>query len=117
MSVSDLTLPALMDLVGVWCGKGGVIPGSVITGSTSSVVVWVDVGFCSVSLAGIGRPIPRITMASLRACIKCFRTSIAAFFLENRICKIASSIDFPAICRANGASFFIDVLKKCDLER
>ena len=62
------------------------------------------------------RPIPRATIASSRAWIRCLRTSPAAFLAENLICKIASSIGFPAICLARGASFFIDVLKKCDFE-
>ncbi len=66
--------------------------------------------------AGRPRPMPRATIASLRAWIRCLRTSMAAFFLEKRIWRIASSIGFPAIWRARGASFFMEVLKKWDFE-
>lgn len=55
-------------------------------------------------------PIPRVTIASSLAYSKCFLTSCAAFFLLNRICTIASSIGFPAICLASGKSFLTDVL-------
>jgi len=71
------------------------------------------------TLAGEGRPrpIPRATIASSRAWIRCLRTSFATFFAEKRICRIASSMGFPAICLASGASFFIEVLKKCDRDK
>lgn len=82
-------------------------------------------GVCTVAperldgLSGDGRPspMPRETIASSRAWIRCFRTSLAAFLTEKRICRIASSIGFPAICLASGASFFMDVLKKCDRDK
>lgn len=41
-------------------------------------------------------------------------TSVLAFLGEKRICTIASLRGRPAICRANGASFFTDVLIQCD---
>lgn len=63
------------------------------------------------------RPIPRFTMASFRAYSRCRLTSLAAFFLLNRICTIASSIGLPAICLASGPNFFTLVLIIGDLQR
>ena len=90
-----------------WVGKGGVMDGS------SVALDAVAASSLDVEFRG-GMPIPRATIASFLAAMRCCRTSIAAFLFENRICVIASSIDFPAIWRASGASFFIDVLKKWD---
>ena len=91
-----------------WVGKGGVMDGSsVALDAVAASSSDFEVG-CG------GMPIPRATIASFLAAMRCCRTSIAAFLFEKRICVIASSIDFPAIWRARGASFFIDVLKKWD---
>ena len=105
-------------------GSGAIDVGGIRAEADSSVVDGAASGFVSAvnrldvsEGEGRPRPMPRATIASSRAWIRCFRTSLAAFLAEKRICRMASSIDFPAICLASGASFFIDVLKKCDRDK
>lgn len=88
----------------VEAGEGGVV-----APASPSVAAGGEVG---VSGSKRPNPIPLSTTACALASFKCSNTSFATFFLLNRICRIASSIFLPAICRASGANFFMEVGKK-----
>ena len=65
-----------VEVEGEVCGLG--------SGSVSSISIWDN-------------PMPRATMASFLASTRCALTSLAAFFFEKRICRMASSMGLPAI--------------------